>query len=371
MSEVLKITPLHETHIASGGKMVSFAGFDMPISYKGIKEEHLCVRHGVGVFDVSHMGEFIVRGREALKFLQQITSNDVSKLEIGEAQYSCIPNLKGGIVDDLIVYRLTEEHCSDGEMAYMMVVNGANIDKDWSWVTSFAPQYDLELINISDQTGLLAVQGPMAIQALQPLTEINLKDLKFYTHTKGEFAGIPDVLVSATGYTGAGGVELYVQSDRLVELWEKVFKAGAAFDMQPIGLGARDTLRLEKGYCLYGNDIDDETSPLEAGLGWITKLKKGDFNSSAIFSKQKEEGITKKLVGFKVLDRRVARQGYHIVDDQDKQIGRVTSGTLSPSLEYPIGMGYVPKTLSKPGSTLLISTGRKTLSAEVIKLPFL
>ncbi|MEL6926636.1 MAG: glycine cleavage system aminomethyltransferase GcvT, partial [Bacteroidota bacterium] len=330
---------------------------------------HAFVLENVGIFDVSHMGEFIIRGPQALDLIQQVTSNDASRLEIGQAQYSCLPNAEGGIVDDLLVYRLTEEHCSAGERSYMLVVNASNIQKDWDWISQHN-NYDAKMINISDQTGLLAVQGPKASEVLQQLTSIDLSQLRYYTFTKGSMAGLDNVLISATGYTGSGGFELYVGSKDLKALWDAVMKAGATLDIQPIGLGARDTLRLEKGYCLYGNDITDRTSPLEAGLGWITKLKKEDFNSINIFRQQKEQGLSRKLVGFTVSDRRVPRHDYPIENEAGEEIGIVTSGTLSPSLGIPIGMGYVPIDLAKADTPLKIVAGRKRLDAKVVKLPF-
>ena len=366
----MKNTPLTEKHIALGARMAEFAGYNMPISYAGIKEEHHQVRNKVGVFDVSHMGEFIVRGKEALQLVQKITSNDASKLHIGDAQYSCFPNSRGGIVDDCLAYRLPQDMCAEGEQAFMLVVNASNIDKDWEWANRHNA-FDTRLINISDQTALLAVQGPQAIEAMQPLTDVNLEGLKYYTFTKGTFAGIDNVLISATGYTGAGGFELYVNTDKAAALWDSIFEAGAAYDIQPIGLGARDTLRLEMGYCLYGNDIDDDTSPIEAGLGWITKTKKGDFISRDTFVRQREEGVSRKLVGFILPEeRRVPRHGYPIEDAEGNEIGQVTSGTLSPSLEYPIGMGYVQHAFAAPGSLVYIVVGKKRLEAKVVKPPF-
>ena len=365
----MKNTALTDKHIALGARMAEFAGYNMPISYAGIKPEHATVRNKVGVFDVSHMGEFIVRGKEALDLIQKVTSNNAARLEIGQAQYSCLPNHSGGIVDDLLVYRLTEEMCSEGEMAFMLVVNASNIEKDWNWIKQHNT-FDTQLINISDQTGLLAVQGPLATGVVQTLTDIDLSSIKYYHFTKGKVAGIENVLVSATGYTGSGGFELYVRNEDLEALWDAVFAAGAESGIQPIGLGARDTLRLEMGYCLYGNDIDDETSPIEAGLSWITKVKKGDFNSQAIFAQQKSEGVSRKLVGFTVDDRRVPRNGYVIEDEQGNTIGKVTSGTLSPSLEIPIGMGYVEKSHSEPGTSVFVNTGKKKLAAKVVKPPF-
>jgi aminomethyltransferase len=366
----MKDTPLKEKHIEAGARMVEFAGFNMPISYTGIKEEHQQVRKEVGVFDVSHMGEFIVRGREALKLVQHVTTNDASKLQIGEAQYSCLPNDKGGIVDDCLVYRLPEDYCSEGEQAFMLVVNASNIEKDWQWI-NLHNHFDTSLINISDKTALLAVQGPKTVEALQSLTEVDLSAIKFYTFKKGTFAGIDNVLISATGYTGSGGFELYVDAEKGPELWDAIFAAGAAQNIQPVGLGARDTLRLEMGYCLYGNDIDDTTSPIEAGLGWITKTKKGDFISRDIFARQREEGVDRKLVGFTMAgERRVPRQGYLITDVEGQEIGKVTSGTSAPSLGYPVGMGYVKAEQAKDGTPIRIITRNKNLQATVTRPPF-
>lgn len=365
----MKNTPLTEKHIALGAKMAGFAGYNMPISYAGITEEHQAVRNKVGVFDVSHMGEFIVRGREALDLIQKVTSNDAARLNIGDVQYSCLPNHEGGIVDDLLVYRLTEDMAEAGERVFMLVINASNIEKDWEWINQHN-SYDTRLINISDQCGLLAVQGPEAVNALQPLTATRLDELKYYTFTKGTFAGIDNVLISATGYTGSGGFELYVNNEELGRLWDAVFKAGTAYDIQAVGLGARDTLRLEMGFCLYGNDIDDTTSPIEAGLGWITKTKKGDFNSCDIFKQQRAEGISRKLIGFEVDGRRVPRHNYPIEDLNGNGIGHVTSGTQSPSLDIPIGMGYVQKKNSEPGTAIAILAGKKKLGAKVVKPPF-
>ena len=366
----MKNTALTQTHIDLGARMAEFAGYNMPISYKGIRDEHVCVRNGVGVFDVSHMGEFIVRGKQALDLVQKVTSNDASKLEIGHAQYSCLPNLTGGIVDDLLVYRLDEDMCSEGEQAFMLVVNASNIEKDWNWISEHN-EFDTRMINISDQTGLLAVQGPKATEVLQKLTDVNLSEIKYYHFTKGTLAGVDNVVISATGYTGAGGFELYAENSKLKKLWDAIFEAGKEVNIEPIGLGARDTLRLEKGYCLYGNDISDTTSPLEAGLGWITKLGKGDFNGSEYLRKQKEEGTKRRLIAFEVQDRRVPRHDYPILDSNGTEIGLVTSGTLSPSLGYPIGMGLVQKGFVKTGDEIKIVAGRKELAAKVVKLPFL
>ncbi len=369
-TQTIKETPLTSRHIELGAKMASFAGYSMPISYTSIKEEHKAVREGVGVFDVSHMGQFIIRGKDAVPFLQKITTNDVSKLEIGEIQYSCMPNLTGGIMDDLLVYRLSEENCSAGERAYMMVVNAGNIEKNWAWVSE-QNNHDIHILNISQRTGLLAVQGPKATAFLQEMTDIDLSTIKYYNFVKGDFAGMGNVIISATGYTGSGGFEIYVNSDQLPTLWDDMMKLGKNFDLVPCGLGARDTLRLEMGYCLYGNDIDETTSPIEAGLSWITKLKKGEFNSSEIFVKHKEEGVSKKLMAFIVEDRRVPRKGYAIEDSKGNKIGEVTSGTMSPSLGIPIGMGYVETAHAKVNNQIQINTGKKHLKGELVKAPFL
>ena len=367
----MKDTPITHIHQTLGAKMADFAGYNMPIQYTSITEEHLSVRHGVGIFDVSHMGEFIVKGKQALDLVQKVTSNDASKLLIGEAQYSCLPNLTGGIVDDLLVYRLDEDMCNEGEQAFMLVVNASNIEKDWNWISGFN-DFDTRLINISEKTGLLAVQGPKATDTLQKLTEINLSAIKYYDFTKGTIAGIDNVLISATGYTGSGGFELYVANEDTEALWNAVMKAGTDFDIKPCGLGARDTLRLEMGYCLYGNDIDDTTSPLEAGLGWITKLKKSPaFNGADLMVSLKEKGLGKKLVGFTMEERRVPRHGYLIFDSNENEIGVVTSGTQSPSLDQPIGMGYVPLAFSSTGSKIFVQAGKKMLEAQVCSLPFL
>jgi len=364
----LKSIPLQATHEALGAKMVPFAGYLMPLKYSSVTEEHKAVRTGVGMFDVSHMGEFFLSGPNALHLIQKVTSNDASKLKIGDAQYTCIPNDTGGIVDDMLVYRLDEDQCSEGEQAFMLVVNGANISKDWNWILA-KNVFDTRLIDISNETGLLAIQGPKASGILQKLTDVDLSSIPFYTFKKGKFARLDNVIISATGYTGSGGFELYVQSDKLVELWEAIL----ALDdkVVPVGLGARDTLRLEMGYCLYGNDIDDTTSPLDAGLGWITKLKKeGDFSSKEIIKRHKKRGGKKRLVGFKVDDRRVPRKDYAIFDNEMNLIGNVTSGTLSPSLELPIGMGYVNVANKKKGTSLKIQAGKRILNAVVCSVPF-
>jgi len=365
----MKNTPLKERHEALGAKMIAFAGFLMPVSYTSISEEHQAVRENVGVFDVSHMGEFIIRGKQAIDLVQYVTTNDASKLNIGDAQYSCMPNGKGGIVDDLLVYRLPEDYCSEGEQAFMLVVNASNIEKDWNWIEAHNT-FDTEMINISDKTGLLAVQGPNATKALQSLTDVDLANLKFYTFTKGKFAGFDNVLISATGYTGSGGYEIYADADKIGAIWNAIFEAGKPLDIKPVGLGARDTLRLEMGYCLYGNDIDDTTSPLEASLGWITKLNKGDFVDSDFLAKQKEAGISRRLVGFVVDGRRVPRHGYVIEDTEGNEIGKVTSGTQSPSLGYPIGMGYVQKPFTKKDTEIRIVVGNKKLEGKVVRPPF-
>ncbi len=366
----MKTTPLTEIHRALGARMAEFAGYDMPISYAGIREEHLCVRNAVGVFDVSHMGEFIVKGPQALQLVQRVTSNNAARLKPGEVQYSCLPNEQGGIVDDLLVYRLFDDRCEEGEKAFMLVVNASNVEKDFAHIARYNT-FDARLIDISDRTGLLAVQGPQAAEALQSLTDVPLSDIAYYHFTKGRLAGIDPVLISATGYTGSGGFELYVAREHLKALWEAVLEAGKPYGIKPAGLGARDTLRLEKGYCLYGHEIDDSTSPLSAGLGWITKLKKGDFVGRDAILRVKEEGLQQRLMGFKVDGKRVPRQGYDLLDESGERIiGRVTSGTLSPSLGIPIGMGYVPPAFAKPGTSIQVSLGRKNAKAEVVELPF-
>lgn len=368
---MIKNTPLTAKHEELGAKMAEFAGYNMPIVYTNIGDEHECVRKSVGVFDVSHMGEFILKGKDALQFLQETTTNDVSKIEIGEAQYNCIPNKKGGIVDDLLIYRLAEDRCSEGERAYMLVVNASNIEKDWTWFNDHKGDLDVHLEDISDRSGLLAVQGPDATKVVQKLVEEDITDVKYYTFKKTKVAGIDNVILSATGYTGSGGFELYVDNTKLPELWDKVMEAGKEYGILPCGLGCRDTLRLEMGFCLYGHDIDDTTSPIEAGLSWITKLnKEEDFNSKAIFAQQKKDGIENKLVAFEVKDRRVPRQGYDICTADGEKIGRVTSGTQSPSLDVPIGMGYVPKSMSKVGTEIFFRTGKKLQRAEIVKPPF-
>jgi len=344
--------------------MAEFAGYNMPISYSGINDEHAAVRKNAGVFDVSHMGEFILKGEYALDLIQRVTTNDASKLTAGKAQYSCLPNDKGGIVDDLLVY------CIEEKNVYMLVVNASNIEKDWTWIGSHNSK-SVEMHNISDKTCLLAIQGPNATKILQPLTEMDILNLKYYTFFKGKFAGVENVLVSATGYTGAGGVEIYFENknDDADKIWNAIFKAGLQAGIKPIGLAARDTLRLEMGFCLYGNDIDDTTSPLEAGLGWITKFSK-EFISKDIFEKQKTEGVKRKLVGFEMIDKGIPRHGYEIKDGNGNKTGYVTSGTQSPSLQKAIGLGYVNAELAVIDSEIFISVRDKLLKAKVVKLPF-
>jgi aminomethyltransferase len=360
----MKNTAFTPLHIALGAKMAPFAGYNMPISYSGINDEHAAVRNSAGVFDVSHMGEFVLKGEHALDLIQRLTSNDAAKLTRGKAQYSCLPNKEGGIVDDLLVY------CLDENKAYMLVVNASNIEKDWNWIASHNTEA-VEMHNISDKTCLLAVQGPNATKILQPLTDIDILNLKYYTFVKGHFAGVDNVLISATGYTGAGGVEIYFenQGDNAEKIWNAIFEAGKSSGIKPIGLGARDTLRLEMGFCLYGNDIDDTTSPLEAGLGWITKFTK-DFTNRPYFEQQKAEGLKQKLVGFEMIDKGIARHDYEIKDEAGQTIGRVTSGTQSPSLGKAIGMGYVDTSFSAIGSTIYISIRNALVRAQVAKIPF-
>ena len=357
----MKDTALSEIHAALGAKMVPFAGYNMPVSYQGINIEHQTVREKVGVFDVSHMGEFFVTGPNALSLIQRVCSNDASKLEDGQAQYSCFPNEDGGVVDDLIVYRIAAEK-------WLLVVNASNIDKDWAWI-NLHNTMGASLENSSDHYSLLAIQGPKAIQAMQSLTQEDLSAIKFYTFKMNTFAGVENVIISATGYTGSGGFEIYCKNTQVAKIWTKVLEAGANWGIQPIGLAARDTLRLEMGYCLYGNDIDDTTSPLEAGLGWITKFNK-DFINSESLKKQKEIGVSKTLVGFELSQRGIPRQGYAIVDAQGNSIGRVTSGTMSPSMGKGIGLGYVPVALKEVGSQIHIQIRNKIVPAMVVKLPF-
>ncbi|MBM3402290.1 MAG: glycine cleavage system aminomethyltransferase GcvT [Bacteroidetes bacterium] len=357
----MKTVALNDTHIALGAKMVPFAGFNMPVQYAGINIEHETVRTGVGVFDVSHMGEFILKGDGALNLIQKVCSNDASTLFDGKVQYSCLPDEKGGIVDDLLVYRIDSK-------TYMLVVNAANIDKDWDWISKYNSD-GVEMKNISDQTSLLAVQGPKAVAALQSLTSVDLASMDYYTFKKGVFAGIENVLISATGYTGAGGFELYFDKKDSENIWNEVFRAGEAFGIKPIGLAARDTLRLEMGFCLYGNDIDDSTSPIEAGLGWITKFTKNFVNSENL-AEQKENGVERKLVGYEMIERGIPRHDYEILDADGNLIGKVTSGTQSPSLQKGIGMGYVKTAFSKIGTDIYIKIRDNKILARVVKMPF-
>lgn len=358
----MKSIELEKTHQDLGAKMVDFAGFNMPLQYSGLKDEHQQVREKIGVFDVSHMGEFFVSGPDALDFLQYTTSNDVSKLVPGKVQYSCLPNEKGGIVDDLLVYCMAEDN-------FLLVVNASNIEKDYNWLELHAKDYDVILKDRSDDFSLFAVQGPDTAKALQKLTDIDLDGMKYYTFEQGRFAGRDNVIVSATGYTGAGGFEIYVENKDAEEVWQQIFAAGEEFGIKPIGLAARDTLRLEMGFCLYGNDIDDETSPLEAGLGWITKFTKDFINAEAL-KKQKEEGLSQRLVGFEMIDRGIPRKDYLIKNEAGEVIGRVTSGTQSPSLNKAIGLGYVQVDYKSPGTEIFVDIRNKMLKAEVTKLPF-
>lgn len=357
----MKNTSLTDKHIALGAKMVPFAGYNMPVLYAGINAEHETVRSAVGVFDVSHMGEFILKGEKALDLIQQVISNDASKLFDGKIQYAYLPNLTGGIVDDLLVYRIDEK-------TYMLVVNASNIEKDWDWISQFNT-YGVDMNNISDRTSLLAVQGPKATEALQSLTAVNLSEMEYYTFKKGTFAGVENVLISATGYTGAGGFEIYFDNAHAEVIWDAIFKAGESFGIKPIGLGARDTLRLEMGFCLYGNDIDDTTSPIEAGLGWVTKFTK-EFNNSAALLEQKQNGVAKKLVGFEMVERGIPRHDYEIVDADGNNIGKVTSGTQSPSLQKAIGLGYVHTPFAKEGEDIFIKIRENKVKAKVVKFPF-
>jgi len=359
----MKNTAFTKFHEAAGAKMVPFAGFYMPVQYEGLLLEHETVRKAVGVFDVSHMGEFWVKGPKALDFVQRVTSNDASKLVDGKVQYSCFPNNKGGIVDDLLVYRINAE-------TFLLVVNAANIDKDWAWCNE-QNKLGVNLTNASDQTSQLAIQGPLALKAMQKLTETTVTDMEYYTFKYLTFAGVKDVLFSTTGYTGSGGCEIYFPNEFAPQIWKAVFEAGAEFGIKPIGLGARDTLRLEMGFCLYGNDINDTTSPIEAGLGWITKFTdEKDFINKAYILKHKQEGVSRKLVGFEMIDKGIPRHEYEIVDQDGKIIGEVTSGTQSPSLKIAIGMGYVPPAFAKEGSEIYIKIRDKKLKAKVVKFPF-
>ncbi len=360
----MKNTPFTSKHLSLGAKMAPFAGYNMPISYSGINDEHAAVRKNAGVFDVSHMGEFILKGEGALGLIQRVTTNDASKLSAGKAQYSALTNTSGGIVDDLLVY------CLEDNNAYMLVVNASNIEKDWDWIRSYNTT-GVEMHNISDKTCLLAIQGPNATRILQGLTDMDILNLKYYTFAKGRFAGVDNVLVSATGYTGAGGVEIYFEDagDNASVIWDAIFEAGKSSGIQPIGLGARDTLRLEMGFCLYGNDIDDTTTPLEAGLGWITKFSK-EFTAKEILEAQKAAGVTRRLVGFEMIDKGIPRHDYAITDAEGNILGKVTSGTQAPSLQKAIGMGYVSTEKASIDSEIYIMVRDRKLKAKVVKMPF-
>lgn len=358
----IKKVPLNDLHEKLGAKMVPFAGFNMPVRYSSDIEEHITVREAVGVFDVSHMGEFLLSGAKSLDLIQKITTNDASVLEIGKAQYSCLPNGKGGIVDDILVYR-------SGTNEYVLVVNASNIEKDWNWIKSNNTE-GVEMTDLSDSMCLFAVQGPKAVATLQKLTNVNLSKIPYYSFTTGAIAGAEGVYISNTGYTGAGGFELFLDKKDALSVWTKIFEAGAEFGIKPIGLGARDTLRLEMGFCLYGNDIDDTTSPIEAGLSWITKFTK-KFTDADLFFSQKEKGVSRKLVGFEMIDRGIARGHYEIVNDKNEVIGNVTSGTQSPSLSKGIGMGYVKIDYALPGKEIFINIRNKPYKAQVVKMPFL
>ncbi len=357
----MKNTALTHIHEQLGAKMLPFAGYNMPIQYEGVIGEHETVRNGVGVFDVSHMGEFYLKGENALALIQKVTSNDASVLEDGKVQYSCMPNDKGGIVDDLLVYRMKENE-------YMLVVNASNIEKDWNWIEKHN-DLGVEMTNKSDEISLLAVQGPKACEALQSLTSVDLKAQTYYTFTIDTFAGVDDVIISATGYTGSGGFEIYFKNKDAEHIWNAVFESGKDFGIKPIGLAARDTLRLEMGFCLYGNDIDDTTSPIEAGLGWITKFTK-EFTNSEFIKKQKEEGVTRKLIAFEMQEKGIPRHGYDIVNEEGEKIGHVTSGTMSPSMKIGIGLGYVTKAYAKRDTEIQIQIRKKAIPAKVVRLPF-
>ena len=357
----MKNTALNEIHIELGAKMVPFAGYNMPVQYEGVNIEHETVRSGVGVFDVSHMGEFELKGPNALALIQKVSSNDASVLVDGKAQYSCMPNGKGGIVDDLIIYRISQDH-------YFLVVNASNIEKDWNWISSHN-DLGVEMNNLSDEYSLLAIQGPKAAEAMQTLTSIDLSNMVYYTFQFGTFADVENVMVSATGYTGSGGFEIYVKNENVAQVWASVFEAGELFGIKPIGLAARDTLRLEMGFCLYGNDINDTTSPLEAGLGWITKFTK-DFVDSDYLKAQKETGVSRKLVAFEMIERGIPRHDYRILDANNQNIGIVTSGTMSPSMKIGIGLGYVEVANTSLDSEIFIEIRDKGVKAKIVKLPF-
>lgn len=358
----MKKIALSEVHRSLGAKMVPFAGYEMPVSYEGVNIEHQTVRDKVGVFDVSHMGEFLIEGPKALALIQKVSSNDASKLTIGKAQYSCMPNETGGIVDDLIIYRVKDE-------VYLLVVNASNIDKDWEHISKYNADIGAQMRNMSDAYSLLAIQGPKAVEAMQSLSSIDLSAISFYNFVVGDFAGIEHVIISATGYTGSGGFEIYCKNEEVEQVWKGVLEAGESYGIKPIGLAARDTLRLEMGYCLYGNDIDETTSPIEAGLGWITKFTKEFVNHEAL-AKEKEEGPKRKLIAFEMEERGIPRQGYDIMDENEQVVGQVTSGTMSPSLGIGIGMGYVPKSLSGVGTKVFIQIRKKAVPARIVKLPF-
>jgi aminomethyltransferase len=357
----MKTVPLHQLHIRLGAKIVPFAGFEMPVRYSSDLDEHHTVRNAVGVFDVSHMGEFSVKGPGAFALVQKVTSNDATALYDGKVQYGYLPNATGGVVDDLLVYRIAEDN-------YFLVVNASNIEKDWNWIQSHNTE-GVAMENLSDSLCLLAVQGPNATAALQKLTDVNLASMEYYTFTIGEMAGIKDIIISATGYTGAGGFEIYVKNADAEKMWNAIFEAGAEFGIKPVGLGARDTLRLEKAFCLYGNDIDDETSPLEAGLGWVTKFTKNFINSEALKA-QKDAGLKRKLIGFEMIDRGIPRGHYELCDAEGNKIGEVTSGTQSPTLQKGIGLGYVPTEFSKAGTEIFVKVRDRLLKAQVVKTPF-
>lgn len=361
----MKSTVFNKIHKSLGAKMVEFAGYEMPIEYSGIRDEHMTVREGVGVFDVSHMGEIWVKGLKALDLVAKINSNDPRMLTPGQAQYSCMPNGKGGIVDDLLVYYYEPEK-------YLLVVNASNIEKDWNWIVAQNAEIGAELENASDTMSQLAIQGPRALAVLQKLTDVNLSELKFYTFTVDRFAGVDNVIISATGYTGAGGFELYFNNDTAEHVWYAIFDAGKELGIKPVGLAARDTLRLEMGYCLYGNDIDDTTSPIEAGLGWITKFNNGrQFIDREFLTMQKNEGVSRRLRGFKLNDRGIPRKGYDLVNAEGAKIGHVTSGTMSPVLNQGIGMGYVDTAYSAFGTEIFVQVRNKAIPAQIVKLPFI
>ncbi len=359
----MKKTSLYDKHVSLGAKIVPFAGFEMPVQYSGVTEEHFAVREKVGIFDVSHMGQFFIEGPGSLELLQYVTTNDVTTLVDGKAQYSCLPNGNGGIVDDLIVYKMADEK-------YFVVVNASNIDKDWDHISKFNGQFGAKMTNASDEMSLIAIQGPKATEVLQKLTEVNLSEIPYYNFTVGTVDGVSDVIISNTGYTGSGGFEIYFKNEAAVQLWDALTEAGQEEGLIPCGLAARDTLRLEKGFCLYGNDIDDTTSPLEGGLGWITKLDKGDFVDREFFAKQKEEGVSRKLVGFELTDKGVPRHDYPVVDAEGNVIGKVTSGTPSPMKKIGIGLAYVAKSHFKIGTEIFIQVRNKNLAAKVVKTPF-